>query len=291
MFSHFSGVDWPTPYGLVLALGGAAAWWLARRWSSRSGLDPSHVDLVLPLAFAAGACANLLIALLVPQDRLLAGGGSLAEEFLRMPALVVAAVPVVYLYCRLSGVPFRRLADVLAPAALVATGIGYLGCFLAGCCFGDVVGGTGQLAGAVDPLMRQQVQTLSALSPEGLPWAVSFPVDSFVYRQHLDLGLIDPGASASLPVHPVQVYESAAALLLCLALVRLKTTMRGDGVLALVTLATYAVIAFGLQFLRADSALVLGPLTATQLIFLGWLAAALLVAMLDRSRVNTAGAA
>jgi phosphatidylglycerol:prolipoprotein diacylglycerol transferase len=290
MFSHFPGVDWLTPYGLMLALGGATAWWFARRWAPRSGLDPSHVDLVLPLTFAAGACANLLIALIVPQDRLLAGGGSLAEEFLRMPALVVAAVPVVVLYCHLSGAPFRRLADVLAPAALIATGIGYLGCFLAGCCFGDVVGSTEQLATVGDPQMRQQVQTVAALSPEGLPWAANFPADSFLYRQHLALGLIDPAASASLPVHPVQLYESAAALLLCFGLVRSRSGMRGDGTLALLTLATYAVIAFGLQFLRADSALVLGPLTATQLIFVGWLAVARLIAMRDRSRVIATGA-
>lgn len=288
MFSHFPWVDWPTPYGLMLALGGTAAWWFARRWASRSGVDASHVDLVLPLAFASGAFANMLIALLVPQDQLLAGEGSLAEEFLRMPALVLAAVPVVLAYCRITGVHFRRLADVLAPAALVATGIGYLGCFLAGCCFGDVVGSTGRVAGLVDPLLRQQVQTLAALSPEGLPWAVRFPADSFVYRQHLALGLIDPGASASLPVHPVQLYESAVALLLCFGFVRLKTALRGDGMLALVTFATYAVIAFGLQFLRADSALVLGSLTATQLIYLGWLATVLLIATFYRSGPHAA---
>ena len=57
----------------------------------------------------------------------------------------------------------------------------------------------------------------------------------------------------------------------------------------LVTFAGYAVLAFGLQFLRADSALMLGPLTATQLIYLAWLSAALLLNVFARSRSSAAG--
>ena len=56
--------------------------------------------------------------------------------------------------------------------------------------------------------------------------------------------------------HPVQLYESAAALLLCGALLALQPRWRRDGTMALSGFAGYAVLAFGLQFLRADSALV-----------------------------------
>ena len=41
---------------------------------------------------------------------------------------------------------------------------------------------------------------------------------------------------------------------------------------ALAALAGYALIAFGLQFLRAGSPLLLGPLTASQLAYLAGLA-------------------
>lgn len=280
MFSHFPGIDWPAPYGVMLALAGAAAWWLARRRASGCGLDASHVDFLLPMSFAGGACANMLIAALVPQERLLVGEASLADEFLRMPALVLAALPILFLYCRITGIAVQRLADVMVPAALAAVAIGYIGCFLAGCCFGDIAGSAAQIAALADPHLRLQVQTLPALSSDGMAWSVRFPAGSVVYRQQLAFGLIAPGAAATLPVHPVQLYESAAALLLGIGFVRLRPKVSAPGLLALGTFASYATVAFGLQFLRADSALVLGPLTATQFIYVAWLATALLLAVL-----------
>lgn len=288
MLDHFPGLDWPTPYGLMLALAGAAAWWFARRRAVAYGLDPSHIDFALPLAFAGGAVSDLLIAAVVPQQRLLEGQASVAEEFLRMPTLIPTALLALLAYCRVATIPARRVADVVVPAAVFASAIGYLGCFLAGCCFGDVVGSAAQLAAQADPQLRLQAQTLPALSPQGLPWAVHFPPGSVVYGWQLALGLISPGAASTLPVHPVQLYESAAALLLCAALLRLQPRFRRDGSLALAGFAAYAVLAFGLQFVRADSALVLGPLTATQLVYLGWLAAAMALALLARSGASAA---
>lgn len=288
MFDHFPGLDWPTPYGLMLALAGAAAWWFARRRAVAYGLDPSHVDFALPLAFAGGAVANLLIAVAVPQQRLLAGEATIAEEFLRMPTLIPLALLALFVYCRVAAIPARRCADVVVPAAILASAVGYLGCFLAGCCFGDVVGSAEQLAAHDDTTLHLQAQTLPALSAEGLPWAVRFPPGSVVYGWQLALGLIAPGAASTLPVHPVQLYESAAALLLCAALLQLQPRFRRDGSLALAAFAGYAVLAFGLQFLRADSALLLGPLTATQLVYLGWFVAAMVLALLSRSDAGAA---
>lgn len=288
MFDHFPGLDWPTPYGLMLALAGAAAWWFARRRAVAYGLDPSHVDFALPLAFAGGAVANLLIAAAVPQERLLAGEATVAEEFLRMPTLIPLALLALFAYCRVAVVPARRCADVVVPAAVLASAIGYLGCYLAGCCFGAVVGNARQIADLPDPPLRLQAQTLAALSPEGLPWAVRFPPGSVAYGWQLALGLIAPGAVSTLPVHPVQLYEAAAALLLFVGLLRLQPWFRRDGSLALAAFAGYAVLAFGLQFLRADSALVLGPLTATQLVYGGWLVAAMVLALISRSDARAA---
>ena len=288
MLDHFPGLDWPTPYGLMLALAGAAAWWFARRRASGLGLDPSHVDFALPLAFAGGAVANLLIAAAVPPERLLEAQASVAEEFLRIPTLIPLALLALFAYCRVAAIPVRRFADVVVPAALLASAIGYVGCFLAGCCFGDVVGSAAQLAAQAEPPVRLQAQTLPALSPEGLPWAVRFPPGSVVYGWQLALGLIQAGAASTLPVHPVQLYESAAALLLCVGLLRLPPWMHRDGTLALAAFAGYAVLAFGLQFLRSDSAPLLGPLTATQLVYLGWLVAAMGLALLTRSGASAA---
>ena len=46
----------------------------------------------------------------------------------------------------------------------------------------------------------------------GVPWAVSYPQGSLAFDAHLRQGLLEPGAMASLPVHPVQLYLAAAGL-------------------------------------------------------------------------------
>jgi phosphatidylglycerol:prolipoprotein diacylglycerol transferase len=48
--------------------------------------------------------------------------------------------------------------------------------------------------------------------PTSLPWAIRFPPGSLSFRTHVARGAIDSGAEWSLPVHPMQLYLMAAAL-------------------------------------------------------------------------------
>lgn len=269
MLEHVPGLPWLAPYRLTMALALFAVWWWSRRRAVSSGIDTSHIDLLLPLTFVAGAA--LMIAVATPMAVRPPYSGDALAEPLRLPSYVLATLLVLLGYGRAARVSVRRLADAMALPALLGVAIVRIGCFCAGCCFGDVVGHTDALAHVSDPQWRLQVQTLPALSPEGLPWAVQFPAGSFAYRQQLALGLVEPGDARSLPVHPVQLYESTAVLLLCLVLWRLQRQSRRPGTLALAALAGYALIAFGLQFLRAGSPLLLGPLTAAQLAYLAGL--------------------
>jgi prolipoprotein diacylglyceryltransferase len=161
-----------------------------------------------------------------------------------------------------------------------------IGCFLAGCCFGDVVGHTVALDSIADPRLRLQVQTLPALSPESLAWAVRFPAHSLAFEQQVALGLVAADAGTSLSVHPVQLYESAATLMLGLALLRVRPSTLRPGLMALAAFLSYAALAFALQFLRADSALLIGPLNLAQLLYLAWLAAGVAGAVVFAQRVN-----
>lgn len=278
MFDHFPGLAWPAPYGTMLVLAGIMSWRLARRRVAAMAIDASHVDLALPLSLALGAAAAWGLDAAIPQESQLAGEQLQLERRLRLPLLAMAALPVLLAYCRVVGVPFRRFVDGLAPGSLLSIAVLRIGCFLGGCCFGDVTGSTAVLDTLADARVHLQVQTLPALSPEGLPWAVQFPDHSLAHRQHVALGLIAPDATASLPVHAVQLYESAATLLLGLWLWRSAPGAGRPGMLALIAATAYAALGFALQFLRADGALLLGPLNAMQLIYLAWLAAGLAVA-------------
>ena len=256
MLDHFPNLDWPTPYGVMLSLACLAGWWLARRRAVARSVDASHVDLALPLALVIGAGAARLLGAAVSEDPVVAGTTLLAEHSLRLPTIATGGLAVLVLYCRAAHLSFWRLADAVAPGALLGIAVLRIGCFLAGCCFGHIV----------EP-------------SSGVPWAVRFPAGSFAYRQHVALGLIGPDAPASLPVHPVQLYESAGALLLCVLVLRLPARRIRPGTAALIAFAAYAALAFTVQFLRADETPFVGVLAANQLIYLAWLGAVPLLAI------------
>lgn len=274
MFGEFSGAGWITPYGVMLTLACVVAWWLARRRAIATGLDPSHADLALPVAFIAGAFFAGALGWFVDSESRVAGESFLAEERRRLYATVFIVLPLLFAYCRIAGLSFRRFADVVAVPALAFMAIIRVGCFLAGCCFGDVSGHADAVARIEDATLSRQVQTVSWLSREEWPWSVRYPAESFVGRQHAALGLTGPDATTALPVHPVQVYETVLLLLAGLAIVRLRPALRRPGSEALAVLGSYAAIGLLLEFLRGDNALVLGPLTVNQLLCIGWLAAA-----------------
>lgn len=286
MFDHFPGLTWPTPYGTMLALACVVSWGYARRRAALQGIEASHVDLAWPLALITGAVAAWWLDAAIPQERSFAGEALQVEGRLRLPLLVMVVLPVLFVYCRATGISLRRIADVLAPGVLLSIAVLRIGCFLAGCCFGDVLGHTAAVDTIADPRLRLQVQTLPALSPEALAWAVRFPAHSLAFEQQVTLGLVAADAGTSLPVHPVQLYESAATLLLGLALLRVRPSALRPGLLALAAFLAYAALAFALQFLRADSALLIGPLNLTQLLYLAWLTAGLAGAALFARRAN-----
>ena len=284
MYSQFTGPGGITPYGVMLTLACVVAWWLARRRAIATGLDPSHVDLALPLAFVAGAFFAGAMGWFLPSERLVAGESLLAGHRFRLYAVVAVVLPLLFAYSRIARLPFRRLADVVAVPALAFMAVIRIGCFLAGCCFGDVSGHADTVARIDDAILREQVQTIGMLSRHELPWAVRYPTGSPVQQQHEALGLVAPDALESLPVHPVQLYETALVAFLALAIVRTRPRLARPGTEALAAFAGYAALEFLLEFLRGDNALVLGPLTANQLLCIGWLALAAVLAAASRAR-------
>jgi phosphatidylglycerol:prolipoprotein diacylglycerol transferase len=91
---------------------------------------------------------------------------------------------VIALWGRRRAIPYADLLDFVAPLGALGLAITRVGCFLNGCCWG---------------------------APSDLPWAVTFPPGSLPQQAQAAAGLVAAGAP-SLPVHPVQLYECAAAL-------------------------------------------------------------------------------
>ena len=257
MYSQFGSSTWISPFGLMFLAAIAVAWWLSRRNAISANVDSSHIDLLLPIAVIVGVTGGTLLSLMMPADRMIAGEEMQAGTRLRLFGMLAVSTVAVFAYSRLAGLSFRRLLDIFALPTIAGLMIHRVGCFLAGCCWGDLVSGTHLTRYAT------QVRTLPIL--DGLSGGVQYPPGSLPYEQHLALDLIHFGSPASLPVYPVQLYEAALLLVILLALYRLPWQQYPKGKLTVLVIGAYALARFFLEYLRADGSIVLGNMTVTQI--------------------------
>jgi len=139
--------------------------------------------------------------------------------------LIGATVAAWWLFKR-DRFPFWKATDMGGMMVPIGLGFGRLGCLLAGCCFGT--------------------PTDSVL---GLSFPPTSPASDWQARE----GLLDNHLLASLPVHPTQIYESAAAFALAtFGILYLHPRKRYDGHVFAVFLGLYAVMRFGIEFFRSD---------------------------------------
>ena len=263
MYSYLGSQEWISAYETFLLLALAACWWLARSQARVAGVNPSHVDALMPLSLITGLA---LVVLLPGYD-------------VRLFPLILGGAVALLAYSHATGLSLPTLADVLAMPTVVAVVVERVGCFLAGCCWGDVAIEDGWLDVIANTNVGRQLQTLHWVTGEWVITAVTYPAGSLPYQQHLDAGLITADALRSLPVHPTQLYEAALLLLVAVLLGR-RRYPRGS--VAIASIAAYSLIRLGLGFLRADSRLIVGDLSLAQL-----LSAALLVAAIGLHRLHT----
>jgi len=275
MYSHFGSEIWVTPFGLIFVVAILTAWAYTRRNASISGIEASHIDFLMPVAVIVGIAGATVIAMLMPMDHRIAGEMMNTGIRLRLFGLLATGAVAVFIYSRLNQLSFRQLLDCFALPTMAALMIHRFGCFLAGCCWGDIVSHEAKTS------LVAQVQTLPFLS--GLSGGVQYPPGSFPFEQHVALGLIEPGALASLPVVPVQLYEAALLFVVLLALWRFPWRKYPQGTLVVLVTFTYAIARFFIEYLRADGSIVVGNMTVTQLQCLLLLSSAfLLPGMLKR---------
>ncbi len=157
--------------------------------------------------------------------------------------------------------PFWKAADMAGFTVPLGLGFGRMGCLLAGCCFGV---------------------------ESHLPWALSFPPRSPASEAQFKAHLLPTLNAVSLPVHPTQVYESAASLAIsavCMLLIHPKK--RYDGQVFLAFVALYAAARFVLEFWRDDDRGGLVGLSTSQLLGVGLVVAAGAVHWMRSRRVTT----
>ena len=240
MYPELFHISFLHTYGVLVAAAFLTALWLAGRLAKQAGLNAEAVtNLGIYCALSAIVGAKLMMFLVdIPYytahpaeifslSTLQAGGVFYGG--------LIAALAVSVWYMGKTKLPGLKTADVFAPAIALGHGIGRIGCFTAGCCWGV----------ACDR-----------------PWAVTFtnPVAHDLV-----------GVPLNVAIHPTQLYEAFAEFVIFALLYRQVRRPHATGSIIAMYLALYGATRFIVEFFRnhEQGNLWGGPLDTSQWISLG----------------------
>ena len=215
-------------YGVIVVLSFFLGLWLSTKEAKRKGLDPG---LIQDFAFYAlvGGIIGARIYFVVFSN---------PAYFLEKPWEIVAVwhggigiigallggFVTAMWYCRKKRLSFWRFADVLVPGVALGQSAGTFACLLNGDSYGK---------------------------PTDLAWAITYT---------------DPRAMAPLniPLHPVEIYEMAAYLLVFLLVWQTREKYKTDGFAVLTYFAGYGAARFFVEFFRGNPAIFAWDIPAAQ---------------------------
>jgi phosphatidylglycerol:prolipoprotein diacylglycerol transferase len=214
-------------YGAMLCLSVLIGRYVALRLAERDGMDPAVMDRCALWTLAAALIGARLLFLVTNPDQvngvsetLIWWNGGLVAYGGFLGGFLGSAI-----FCRVRRLSVLAWADCAVPSLCIGLIFTRLGCFLAGCDFGHPWDGL---------------------------WGVRFPAGSPAYQEHVALGLVPAGVTHSLPVHPTQLYESAAGFILLVAVMTVRRLRTRPGQIFLSFVLGYAVLRYGIEILRAD---------------------------------------
>src|SRR5947199_5580776 len=233
-------------YGVLLAAAYLLGLKLAIVRANHRGLDANRVlDLGIYIIISALVGAKLL--LLVTDFRTFASNPRELLTLARSGGVfyggLILAVAVALFYIRKIGLPLWTTCDVFAPGIALGHVVGRFGCLFAGCCYGR---------------------------PTTMPWGITF-TDPYAASY--------VGTPLGIPLHPTQLYEAGAELLILIVL--LVTERRGryfPGRTFWLYMLLYAISRFIIEFFRGDDRGTVFMFSTSQ--FISLLLAPLAVAML-----------
>jgi len=253
LFTH--GDFFIPTYGVMVALAFLVALWMTARLAKQAGLkEESVLNLGIYCALAGMLGAKLMMFAFDWRRYWENPGDIFTRETIQAMGVyqggLILAVIVAVLYMRAKQLPGLVTSDVFAPGLAIGHAIGRIGCFAAGCCWGKEC---------------------------ERPWAVTFNNPEAHKLTGVPLGI---------PLHPTQLYESFAELVIFFILYRRFNQPHRPGTIIGLYLVLYSSVRFAVEFVRNhEQALPFnGPLSLTQWISLGTLAAGIWL-MIQKQRV------
>ncbi len=166
-------------------------------------------------------------------------------------------------FARKNDMDFLRLADIGLPAVSIGQAFGRLGCFSAGCCWGDVAHegykfGVHFPGGGVVKNLFGQLSGTASLAYQSMATDSRWVMESTgkIYPQKVD-GTVRISEwvtqhGSTLPLHPTQLYESFGQLCLLLLMLFLRRYRRFHGQIFGMWLMGYAMLRSSVELFRGD---------------------------------------
>ena len=233
-----------TSFGLMMFLSFVVGAWVLGKQFGKRGMDPELAwDMLLWIALGGILGAKLYYIGLHLEDL----AADPVRELTSRGGLVwyggfIGGVSAFYWQIRKRNLPLAPTFDAAAPALAIAYAVGRLGCFLVG-----------------DDYGRPTDSWVGIAFPEGYP-----PSTAGYFRS---IGTEIPAEipdAAVLAVHPTQLYEIAAAMVMFAILWRLSGKLRAGRLFA-TYMVLYAIERFLVEFVRAKTDFALFGLTTSQI--------------------------
>jgi phosphatidylglycerol---prolipoprotein diacylglyceryl transferase len=221
-------------YGLLLAAAYLLGLQLALVRGRARGLDPNRImDLGIWIIISALVGAKLLLVI-VDRDKFSMSAAGLMD-LVRSAGVfyggLIAAVVVALWYLWRHKMPMWTVTDAFAPGIALGHVIGRLGCLFAGCCFGR---------------------------PTTVPWAITF---------HSEFANQNVGTPLGVPLHPTQLYEAGAELLILGVLLAFERRGRPfPGRTFWVYMLLYGISRFVIEIYRGDPRGMVGAFSTSQFV-------------------------
>ncbi len=216
-------------YGLLVALGFLAGYWVVRKRLKLAGYSTDTAEKLLTITILGGILGGRLGYVLTNptpwQEIPMIWRGGLSF----VPGLLVAGVSVI-LFSIKRKIPIPIVSDAFALAMPLAHAIGRMGCLAAGCCWGR-------------PLVPPG---LGGSQASGLGPTASFLSITFHNPQ-----CVLPTELLGVALHPTQIYESAGNLII-LSLLWLGRK-KYSGKLFGIYLLLYGILRFNLENIRGSN--------------------------------------
>lgn len=200
-------------YGLCIAIGILAAFYIADKRGKKMGIDVSKLDSITLWILIGGFAGSKLLYWLTRIQDIMKDPSILTNlsDGWVVYGGILGGIAAGWIYCHIKGLNFWEFFDLIIPEVALAQGFGRLGCFFAGCCYGI------------------EVHDWYGLTfPEG--------------------GL----APAGIPLFPTQLLSSLYDFILFFVLIALAKKKKFNGELGGWYLIFYSIGRFIIEFFRGD---------------------------------------